>query len=319
MAYPVFVTLVRACERGSRRAEPSLGSCAPPHARPATPLPLQHARQQTGYRYSYLYSAWWETCDVSLSNLQVSRQCAPRRCVCVCHLRASAGLHCARPPPALASLQAYWGFLTVWVTGHLRVARTSPAKGEPYNIHPWNYTLAALMYVLGWAFSSAVLVLIVLAKLVPIILRAYVNHVLAAPAYGPFPWSKKWMWWFSPLWWLAFPLLPVGAALLVPGALVYASYYAAIAAADTVKERGAFAPGLTRLKEAILTGHRETTRYIMRQDVPFLDVPSSGPVSLPWLLIGIIPALLALVAIPVLTLLVVVESAIPVLVSGSGQ
>ena len=205
----------------------------------------------------------------------------------------------------------------MWVTGHLRVARTTPAKPDsaPLDIHPWNYTLAVLVYLLGWVTVSLVLMLVVLVKLPAIILRAYVNHVVAASAWGPFPWSKNWKCWFSPAWWLAFPFLPVVAILLLPGTLVYASYVAAIAAADTVKERGALGPPLTRLYTAILTGHRETTRYILRQDVPGLVLPASTPVSLPWLCAGILPALLALVAVPALTLLVVLLAVVPVAVS----
>ena len=181
-----------------------------------------------------------------------------------------------------AYVQAYWGFLSVWVIGHMRVARTAPRGAKPYDIHPWNYLLALFVYTLGWILTTIALELIVLVKLAPIILRAYVNHFVAAPAYGPFPWSKNWKWWFSPMWWFAIPLLPVAAVLLLPGAMVYGSYVSAIAAADTVKARGALGPAFVRLRDAVARGHKETTRYILRQDVPFLELPASSPVSLPW-------------------------------------
>lgn len=44
--------------------------------------------------------------------------------------------------------------------------------------------------------------------------------------------------------------------------------------------------------------NRETTRYILRQDVPFLELPSTNPISLPWLLLGVPAAVVGIALVP---------------------
>lgn len=149
-------------------------------------------------------------------------------------------------------------------------------------MHPFNALLALFVYMFGWAFLSIALLAIAVVKVVPMLLRAFVNHILAASVWSPLPWNRGFKWWFSPAYWLVFPLLPAAAALLFPAVLVYASYVAAAAALDTITCRGALSPGLGRLRDAAIHVDSETTKYIMRHDVPFLVMPTPTPISLPW-------------------------------------
>ena len=209
---------------------------------------MQNAKQQTSFRYAYWYSGWVETWEMALDNVA-----------------------------------AFHGFCAVWVPGQLRLLRTKrAAETAAVDIHPLNVLIAALMYVLGWPVMSALLLLLAAVKVLPMLLRAFVNHVLAAAVWSPIPCSRGFKWWFSPAYWLIFPLLPVAAALLFPAMLVFASYVAAGAAVDAITSRGALSPGLGRMRDALVHVDTETTKYIMRQDVPFLVMPSATPVSLPW-------------------------------------
>jgi hypothetical protein len=45
---------------------------------PRPPVRVQDAQAQTGYRYTYIYSAWRETLEMSAQNVAVRREAAGR-------------------------------------------------------------------------------------------------------------------------------------------------------------------------------------------------------------------------------------------------
>lgn len=59
----------------------------------------------------------------------------------------------------------------------------------------------------------------------------------------------------------------------------------------------------------------QTTRYILRQDVPFSIVPPGAPVSVGWLMAALLPFICGLVAVPLLLLPIVLVAFVPVTVA----
>lgn len=113
---------------------------------------------------------------------------------------------------------------------------------------------------------------------------------------------------------LAFGFFPLAGALLFPAMVVYAAYLSAQASVDVLAYRGRIGPGLGRLSDGISLVQKETSRYIMRQDVPFLVLPSHNPISFPWLLAGLLPWVFALVVVPPLVTLAAVVALLPCMV-----
>jgi len=235
---------------------------------------------------------------------------------------ASGPLLAARAPPPRSSLppprlaQGYWGFCTGYVINaarHVRTARFAHDH-EPWDLHPLNWLIALCTYALGWVVTSVLLLLIVAVKLLPMLLRAYSNHLYVFKVWSPLPCSKGFKWYMGLGYFLAFGFFPVAGALLFPAMIVYAAYLAALAALDVVMYRGRVAPGLGRLREGIKVVQRETSRYIMRQDVPFLVLPSHNPISFPWLLAGLVPWLFALVLVPPLVTIAAALALLPSMV-----
>jgi hypothetical protein len=101
-------------------------------------------------------------------------------------------------PPALSLAlspprpQAFWGFCTQWVPGSLRHVRTArfPPEHDPWDVHPLNYAMAAVVYLVGWVGSGLLLLLIVALKVLLILLRAVSNHIYVFNVWAPLPWKK---------------------------------------------------------------------------------------------------------------------------------
>jgi hypothetical protein len=53
--------------------------------------------------------------------------------------------------------------------------------------------------------------------------------------------------------------------------------------------------------------------------VPFLVLPSATPISLPWLVAGIVPTIAGFVVVPIVMLVVVIMSFVPVLTAAWGK
>ena len=143
----------------------------------------------------------------------------------------------------------------MWVPGTLRHVRTArfTEDHEPWDIHPLNALAAVLVYALGWATLSVVLLLLLAVKMLPMLGRAYANHVSAFASWAPVPCTRGFKWHMSVGYVLAFALFPVLAALLVPGMIVYSAYLAAQAAMDTIAARGQLTPGWQRLRDGVIT------------------------------------------------------------------
>jgi len=292
------------------------------------------AQAQTGFRYTYIFSAWSETLSMTDQNVSVSRgplapgtvggragAAAGARPPARPVLRSSSPqqrrAHAAPPHAAAARLlQGFWGFCTGYLVNAARHVRTArfPPDHEPWDLHPLNWIVALGTYVLGWVVTSVLLLLIVAIKLLPMLLRAYSNHVYVFKVWSPLPCSKNFKWYMGLGYFLAFAFFPVAGALLFPAMIVYAAYLAALAALDVLLYRGRVTPGLARLSEGVKAVQRETSRYIMRQDVPFLVLPSHNPISLSWLLAGLLPWVFALVLVPPLVAIAAVLALLPSMV-----
>jgi hypothetical protein len=208
---------------------------------------------------------------------------------------------------AFRNLRYYLNTVTVGFAQYLKVIRTRKYP-KTVDIHPLNYSLALVMLPLGTVLLYLGLVLIHAVKGVATILRMYVNHFRNAG-----------LWFRGPVlsvgWVLGVPLLPVVWALVFLGALPYAGFHACKAADIVVNKRGNVVPALMHLWERTMNYHRVSTRYILGQDVPFLDLPQSNPVSVPWLLAGILPVLIGLVYAPVMVTVLALLSIVPCVVS----
>lgn len=162
---------------------------------------LQDAQAQTGYRYTYIYSAWRETLEMSAQNVAV-RAAARARARARRRRPTQARRFGVLTPPASSPLapfrlpiycaQAFWGFCTQWVPGTLRHIRTArfPAGHAPWDVHPFNYALAVAVYFVGWVASGLLLLAIVALKALPILLRAVSNHIYVFNVWAPLPWKK---------------------------------------------------------------------------------------------------------------------------------
>ena len=150
-------------------------------------------------------------------------------------------------------MQAYWGFCTQWVVGQLRHVRTArfPPEHEPWDLHPWNWLIALLLYCVGWVVTSVFLLLIVALKVLPILLRAVSNHVYVYSVWAPLPWKRGFKWYMGLGYFLAFPFFPVAAALLFPAMIVYGAFISAQAAVDVATYRGRIGPALGRLRDGV--------------------------------------------------------------------
>jgi hypothetical protein len=152
----------------------------------------------------------------------------------------------------LQNLAQYWYTCTL---GARETLRTIRRKAWPYRyeIHPLNVTLAFLTLPLGGAVLGAVCAAVLAVKLPLMIFRAYSNHVRGVGNWcrGPI---------LTVAWAVLLPLLPVGAALLIPAAVGYAFYESYHAALMVLEHRGNLLPPLVHLGQKAWRIHRESTR-----------------------------------------------------------
>ncbi len=150
------------------------------------------------------------------------------------------------------TLQSYWYTATLGARDAMRTVRRK-AWAYQYEFHPADLALAALTLPLGGALLAAALLLLLAGKLPFIILRAYDNHFRAAGDWfrGPL---------LSAAWFAAVPLMPLGAALLVPAAAGFAFYQAGLAAAIVLRKNGAIVPPAMHLWAVLTRVHRDSTK-----------------------------------------------------------
>lgn len=202
------------------------------------------------------------------------------------------------------NLQQYWYACTLGVREVLRTVRRK-AWAYQYEVHPLDILLAFLMVPIGGALASLVLLVMLVVKLPFMVLRAYANHFASARDWfrGPV---------MGIAWVAALPAIPLAAALLVPATPIFAFYQAVEAAGILLAKNGDLLPPLVHLAAVAAKINRDTTRYILRMDVPFI-LPSRNPLSPLWLLAGLGPTILALINVPIVMLAVVFMSFVPVL------
>lgn len=141
---------------------------------------------------------------------------------------------------------AYHGFLTDWLLMKAKDFRTAKFAGKPYDLHPWDFLLSILTVAVVGPIMAVVLLLLTLLKLLPIILRAYLNHIGASGNWfrGNFPL-------LSILFYLLmYPLIPALGALLLPGTVAYMLLAGGQGALEVWKENGDFGAGWRVIKEA---------------------------------------------------------------------
>lgn len=188
------------------------------------------------------------------------------------------------------NIDAYLSFYSVYLPDRVRVEAKRPLVGEPYEIHPWNYALATMVFLAASLGLGMAFLLMMAVKLLPILARAIINHAREA---------GSWFWGghlhMIALYFLYYLAVPVAAALALPAALLYGVYVAGRVGGAIVASRGALFPGWLVAREALVEANRGTTRYILNQNVPFLVLPSANPIHLQWLLAALLPFLIGLV------------------------
>jgi len=181
-------------------------------------LHLQSEKAQSAYRYTYCLSGWRATVQMSLDHLV-----------------------------------QYHGMCLVATPARLKEIRTRKfgADHEPYDIHPLNEMLALLFALLGGVAAAIVLVLLLTVKLLPILARAYSNHVKSTSAWAPFPGQKR----FNPAvslgYFSAYLLIPVAAAAAFPLIALYGFVLSERGAMAVREAHGNFGPGIASIRGGI--------------------------------------------------------------------
>jgi len=205
------------------------------------------------------------------------------------------------------NLMQYWYTVSLGARDALRMVRRR-AWNYQYEFHPWNMLLAFIMYPILSIGTGLGLILILTLKFPFILIRSYINHFRGTG-----------LWFRGPVltiaWILLVPLIPAIASLSLPIALFYSFYQGFFASKMIITERGKLGPAGLHLYAIILRGHRESTRYMLGQDVPFLNLPASNPVSPVWLVLGFIPSICSLLVVPIIMGVIVLVSVIPVYVA----
>ena len=207
---------------------------------------------------------------------------------------------------SLKACEHYWLVSSSGAVDAFRSLRLTD-HSVTYELNIFSTLLAVFFGWLGGIFLFAALIVILALKMVPILVRAVANHALNFN-----------LWARSPVmivaWFAALPAIPVVVAALVPGAVVYAFYYG-WQAARAVQSEGLQA-GATTLAFAFKKANADSTNYILRRDVPFLT-STSRPLSLPWLCAGFLPALLALILVPIVLAGPLILNIIPSIVAAA--
>jgi hypothetical protein len=192
---------------------------------------------------------------------------------------------------------------------HAEIKRPLDGDEAPYEIHPWNYTLAALVAVFGGAALALAFLGLILLKLVPLLLRAVINHARSAGAWfkgGHLGMIVAYLGYFIGI--------PVVAALSLPASIAYGFYVGAQCGGTVVQTRGKLYAARVTAGKALDDANRQTNRYMFNQNVPFLVLPSANPIHIQWLLAAVIPVVVGLVVDTPVCLLIAAISYVPVTV-----
>ena len=236
------------------------------------------------------------------------------------------------------NLITYFYVCTKGVPDELRkLRRRTYTKRQ--EIYPLDWIVAIVFFFcLGGVLSAVSMAIIIAVKLPAIAYRAFSNH---------FRTSSDWF--RSPAlifaWVLGLLLvIPLGVALAVPAALIWGIYKGSLSASmimtrhmDVVASKaskkidiaqaeslsGSFSYYVDSPLDSLLTSvknvHVESTRYILRQDVPFLVLESSNPVSVPWLAFGLVASVIGVICVIPIMLTIILMSIVPVLMSMWGK
>lgn len=177
-----------------------------------------HAKGQSGFRFQYILAGWSETASQTWSN-------------------------------ALA----YHGALSILLLERLKEWRTGvPPPGErPWDLHPLEALCAALVAVVGAVVLAVALLLLALIKVLPMLVRAYLNHVRATPAWAPVPGMKRFVCLYALGYWATYVAIPVAAALFVVAAPFYGVFAACTAAGIAFNARGNPRPAVAHMGEVL--------------------------------------------------------------------
>ncbi len=191
--------------------------------------------------------------------------------------------------------------------GFREQARVLRRKAWPttYDFHPLNVLCSVLMLVVGGAVASALLLVLLALKVPFLMLRAELNHIAARDL-----WLRSLR--LGAAWVIGLLLVPLGPPLLLLAALPYSFYSSAQAGRMVILEGGALLPALTHLAVTLADANDYTTRYMLRQDVPFMALPAELRAHGGWMLAGLLPALFGLVVVTPVGLLIAALSIFPI-------
>ena len=232
------------------------------------------------------------------------------------------------------NLITYFYICTKGVPEELRKLRRR-TYSKRQEIYPLDWFVAIfIFFFLGGTLSTVLMAIIIAVKLPIIAYRAFSNHFRT---YGD--WFRSPTLIFAWIIGLVF-VIPLGIALAVPAAIIWGLYkgglsagmimtrHMAVVASKASKKidiahaeslSGSFSYYVDAPLDSLLTAvknmHIESTRYILRQDVPFLVVESNNPVSIPHLLVGLIASLIGVICVIPIMLTIILMSIVPVLMS----
>lgn len=193
---------------------------------------------------------------------------------------------------------------------HAAMVASLPPGHDAVDIHPGNWIMCGLSFLLVTLCLALPTLLLAALKLVPMLLRAYAAHFAVAGFW--FRSGGK-----SSAAWIAYLFaLPIVAAASLPAALLWSAYIGWKAAAAVIAARGSLEPVWPTARDAFVGLNKSTTRYIMGQDVPFYQ-PSGNTISLAWFLAAAVVALVGLVALPLPLLCFAILFTVPVIVSAT--
>lgn len=136
---------------------------------------------------------------------------------------------------------------------------------DPFEIHPLDWFVGFLIFVLVFPLFGALLAVIAAIKLLPIIARAYINHFSAAGNW--FKSTKS-----AVAWVLYLPFIPVVAVFLIPGSFIYSLYIGWKSGGAVIAAHGNPLACWPILKTSFTEVDRSSTRFIKGLDVPFVVV-----------------------------------------------
>jgi hypothetical protein len=236
------------------------------------------------------------------------------------------------------NLVTYFYVCTKGVPDELRkLRRRTYTKRQ--EIYPLDWFVAIVFFfLLGGVLSAVSMAIIVAIKLPLIAFRAFANHFRTTNDWFRSP-ALIFAWFLG----LVF-IIPLGIALAVPLAIFWGLYKGGLSASmimtrhmDVVASKasrkidiaqaeslsGSFSYYVDAPLDSLLTAvkniHIESTRYILRQDVPFLVLESKVPISIPWLVLGLIASIIGVICVIPVMLTVILMSIVPVLMSMWGK